>query len=95
MTGLGQANGIIVGMTGMPWPKFLLLAEVDAALWVGVWTTADDVAGRHTGTIYPIITRYGTYELAAAALVATVLLVRLSARRLFMFMRGCHCGQQV
>jgi membrane protein DedA with SNARE-associated domain len=75
----------------MPWPKFLVLTVVGAALWVGVWTTADDVTGPHTGTIYPIITRYGTYELGAIAFVAAVLLVRLGARRLFL--RGCHCDQ--
>jgi membrane protein DedA with SNARE-associated domain len=75
-------------MTGMPWPKFLVLTAMGAALWVGVWTTADDVARRRTGTIYPIITRYGTYELAALALMAALLLMRLGVRR--RFVRGCH-----
>jgi len=78
-------------MTGMPWPKFLALNAVGAALWVGVWTAVGDLAGSHIATLYPWITRYGTYELAAVAIVAAVLLVRLGVRRLFV--RGCRCDQ--
>jgi membrane protein DedA with SNARE-associated domain len=89
--GLRQANGIIAGMTGMRWLKFLVLNAVGAALWVGVWTTVGDVAGRHISTIYPMITRYGTYELAALAVVAAVLLVRFGVRR--RLGRGCHADQ--
>jgi hypothetical protein len=90
------ARAIIVGMTGMRWLRFLALNAAGAALWAGVWTTAGDVAGRHTGTIYPIITRYGICELAAVALVAAVLLVRLGVRRLGvrgLFVRRCHCDR--
>ena len=76
---------------GMPWPKFLVLTAVSAALWVGARMAADDVTGRHTGTIHPMITRYGTHELAAVALVAALLLMRLGARR--RFVRGCHRDQ--
>ena len=36
---LRQANGLIAGMTGMRFPRFLILNAIGAALWVGVWTT--------------------------------------------------------
>jgi membrane protein DedA with SNARE-associated domain len=87
--GLRQANGIIAGMAGMPWPRFLLLNALGAALWVGVWTTAGDLAGQHIGTLYTVITRYGTYELAALALLAVALLVRFAVRRR-QLRRRCH-----
>jgi membrane protein DedA with SNARE-associated domain len=80
--GLRQANGIIAGMTGMPWPRFLVLNALGAVLWVGAWTTAGDLAGRHIGTLYSVITRYGTYELAALAALAVALCARFTVRRL-------------
>jgi hypothetical protein len=38
-----------------------------------------------------MVTRYGTYELAAIALMAALLLVRLGVRR--RLVRGCHCDR--
>ncbi|MFY9927940.1 MAG: DedA family protein [Streptosporangiaceae bacterium] len=80
---LRQANGIMAGMTGMRFPRFMFLNAIGAALWVGVWTTAGYLAGRHITTLYPAITRYGSYELAALALLAGVLLARMAVRRYF------------
>jgi membrane protein DedA with SNARE-associated domain len=79
--GLRQANGIIAGMAGMPFPRFLILNTLGAALWVGTWTTVGDLAGRHISTLYSVIIRYGTYELLALAVVALALLVRFTVRR--------------
>jgi membrane protein DedA with SNARE-associated domain len=36
---LRQANGIIAGMTGMPWRRFLACNALGAALWAGLWTS--------------------------------------------------------
>ncbi|WP_329460103.1 DedA family protein [Streptomyces sp. NBC_01497] len=73
--GLRQANGIIAGMTLMPWPRFLLFNALGAGLWVGTWATVGYFAGHHLDTLYPQIQRY---ELALAALaIATVLLMIL------------------
>lgn len=80
--GLRQANGIIAGMVGMPWLRFLALNALGAAIWVGAWTAAGDLAGHHLATLYPVITRYGIYELAALAVLAAVLLGRIAVRRL-------------
>jgi membrane protein DedA with SNARE-associated domain len=79
--GLRQANGIIAGMAGMPFPRFLILNTLGAALWVGTWATVGDLAGRHIGTLYSVIVRYGTFELLALAVVALALLVRFTVRR--------------
>jgi len=34
--GLRQSNGIIAGLSGMPWPRFLAYNALGAALWVGL-----------------------------------------------------------
>jgi membrane protein DedA with SNARE-associated domain len=87
--GLRQANGIIAGMAGMPFPRFLILNALGAALWVGTWTTVGDLAGRHISTLYSVIVRYGTYELLALAVLAAALLVRFAVRRRLL-RRHCH-----
>jgi membrane protein DedA with SNARE-associated domain len=78
---LRQANGLIAGMTGMRFPRFLTLNAIGAALWVGVWTTVGDLAGHHISTLYPPITRFGRYELIALALLVLALLGRMAVRR--------------
>ncbi|HEX3749510.1 MAG TPA: DedA family protein [Streptosporangiaceae bacterium] len=78
---LRQANGIIAGLTGMRFARFLVLNAIGAALWVGAWTTAGYLAGHHMATLYPLVTRFGRYELAALGLLAAVLLARLALRR--------------
>ena len=35
--GLRQANGIIAGISGMHWRRFLAFNALGAALWVGTW----------------------------------------------------------
>src|SRR5262249_12057089 len=37
--GLRQANGIIAGISGMHWRKFLGFNALGAALWVGLWVS--------------------------------------------------------
>lgn len=74
--GLRQANGIIAGITGMPWPKFLVFNALGAALWVGVWATLGDLAGTHITAIYEQIHRYQLYALIAVGVVVVALIVR-------------------
>jgi len=54
--GLRQANGIIAGIIGMRWLRFLAFNALGAALWVGTWVTLGYLAGSHIGTIYHYIT---------------------------------------
>src|SRR5919198_1499452 len=50
--GLRQANGIIAGITGMHWLRFLIFNAIGAALWVGTWVTAGYFAGNYIAAIY-------------------------------------------
>jgi membrane protein DedA with SNARE-associated domain len=80
--GLRQANGIIAGISGMHWRRFVVFNALGAALWVGTWVTLGYVAGNHIGTIYHYITQYSLYALiAAAVLVATFIVWHLLRRR--------------
>lgn len=74
-----QANGIIAGISGMHWRRFLAFNALGAALWVGLWASLGDLAGQHIGTIYTQITRYSLYLLIALG----VLVVALIGRHLF------------
>ncbi|HWG72699.1 MAG TPA: DedA family protein [Acidimicrobiales bacterium] len=77
--GLRQANGVIAGISGMYWLRFLAFNALGAVLWVGVWAGVGYGAGGHITTIYNQIVRYGTYLGVAAA----VLIVALIARRIW------------
>jgi membrane protein DedA with SNARE-associated domain len=67
--GLRQANGIIAGISGLRWTRFLVFNAIGAALWVAVWTSVGYFSGSHIDTIYATATRYDKYLLIAAVLV--------------------------
>ena len=80
--GLRQANGIIAGITGMRWPRFLAFNALGAALWVGTWVSLGYLAGNHITTIYHAITQYSNYALiAAGVLLVAYIIWRLRRRR--------------
>lgn len=79
--GLRQANGIIAGITGMRWLKFLLYNTLGAALWVATWTSVGYLAGNHITTVYDAVGRYSLFALGAAALVLAWLVIRHRRRR--------------
>lgn len=79
--GLRQANGIIAGITGMRWLKFLLFNALGAALWVATWTSVGYFAGNHITTIYDAVNRYALYFVAAAVVLAIALIVRHRRRK--------------
>lgn len=66
---LRQANGIVAGITGMRWLRFLVFNGLGAALWVGAWVSLGYLAGNHIGTIYHDITQYLLYVLVALAVL--------------------------
>lgn len=75
--GLRQANGIIAGITGMHWLKFVAFNALGAALWVGTWVCAGYFAGQHITTVYNDITAYALYAaIAAVVLIAGWILLR-------------------
>ncbi len=76
--GLRQANGIIAGVSGMHWARFLIFNAIGAALWVAVWTSIGYASGSHINTIYTAATRYDVYlAIAVAALLILYLASRL------------------
>ena len=80
--GLRQANGIVAGITGMHWKRFIPFNALGAALWVGLWVSVGYLAGSHITTIYDQITRYSLYVLIALAVAVVALVVfRVRKRR--------------
>jgi membrane protein DedA with SNARE-associated domain len=79
--GLRQANGIIAGISGMHWAKFLAWNAVGAALWVAVWTCVGYFSGNHIDTIYHDATRYSTYFAIAFAVFVVAWIGRVLWRR--------------
>jgi membrane protein DedA with SNARE-associated domain len=79
--GLRQANGIIAGISGMHWAKFLAFNALGAALWVGVWTSIGYFSGNHIDSIYHTATRYSTYFAIAFGLFVLAWIGRHLLRR--------------
>jgi membrane protein DedA with SNARE-associated domain len=79
--GLRQANGIIAGMSGMHWAKFLAFNALGAALWVATWTSLGYLSGSHINAIYNTATQYSAYlAIAAAVIILTYIGRRLIKR---------------
>jgi membrane protein DedA with SNARE-associated domain len=66
--GLRQLNGVIAGITAMPWRTFLIYNAIGAALWVGVWTTVSYLFGTHLVEIIDHAHRYKWFAIAAVVL---------------------------
>ena len=79
--GLRQANGIIAGISGLHWAKFLFFNAIGAALWVGVWTSIGYFSGNHITSIYNTATRYSLYLAIAVGVVILALIARFFWRR--------------
>ncbi|HMH35771.1 MAG TPA: DedA family protein [Streptosporangiaceae bacterium] len=79
--GLRQANGIIAGITGMHWLRFLVFNAIGAALWVGTWVTIGYFAGNNITTIYHYITLYSYYVLAGLVVLIVGYIVWRRRRR--------------
>ncbi len=78
---LRQANGIVAGISGMRWLRFLAFNALGAALWVGTWVSLGYLAGSHIGTIYHYITEYSFYLLIALAALLAGHIARRVLRR--------------
>lgn len=79
--GLRQVNGIIAGVTEMPWHRFLAYNTLGAVLWVGLWAGIGDLAGTHVTAIYEQIHRYQPVALAVLGVVVAALVLRWVLRR--------------
>jgi membrane protein DedA with SNARE-associated domain len=76
IVGLRELNGIVAGITGMRWARFLVYNAIGAVAWVAVWDSAGYLAGDHIGPIYADVRRYSLVALAALAVGAAALITR-------------------
>jgi membrane protein DedA with SNARE-associated domain len=79
--GLRQANGIIAGLSGLHWARFLAFNAIGAALWVAVWVTIGYASGSNINSVYDTATKYSTYLAIAAGLLALLFIARHIVRR--------------
>jgi membrane protein DedA with SNARE-associated domain len=79
--GIRQFNGVIAGITAMPWRTFLLYNALGAFLWVGWWTTIAYVFGTHLVDIYDHVHRYKWWA-GAVIILAIVTYVSLHVRHI-------------
>ena len=82
--GLRQANGIIAGISGMHWARFIPFNAVGAALWVATWVSVGYFSGNHIDSIYNTAASYQAYFGIAVALV----LLALVGRRVWRWRAG-------
>lgn len=78
--GLRQANGIIAGLTLLPWRRFLFFNAIGAVLWVACWLTVGVTAGNHIDAVYHGITSYSLYAVGVVILVLVGIVVRRRVR---------------
>jgi membrane protein DedA with SNARE-associated domain len=79
--GLRQANGIIAGISGLHWAKFIVFNMIGAALWVAVWVSIGYFSGSHVDSIYNTAAQYSTYLAIAVGLLVLVWIARVVYRR--------------
>ena len=79
--GLRQANGILAGIVGMHWLKFLVFNALGAVLWVGTWAALGYLAGENIVEIYAAFERYKWYAVAAIVVIAAIVITRRVRRR--------------
>ncbi|HEY6576802.1 MAG TPA: DedA family protein [Mycobacterium sp.] len=73
--GLRQVNGLLAGIAGMGWLKFLGFNALGALLWVGTWAGLGFIAGTHMAVIYAEFERYRWYAIGVLVLVAGIVVV--------------------
>ncbi len=79
--GFRQANGIVAGVSGMHWARFLPFNAIGAALWAAVWVSIGYLSGSHINAIYSAATRYEAYFAIALVSLAVLYLARRLKRR--------------
>ena len=73
--GLRQLNGVIAGITAMPWRRFLLYNAIGAALWVGWWTTLAYLLGTHLVDVTEHLHKYKWWAIMGIVLVVAAYVV--------------------
>jgi membrane protein DedA with SNARE-associated domain len=79
--GLRQINGLLAGIAGMHWLKFLGYNALGAVLWVGTWAGLGYLAGENIVEIYAGFERYKWYVIGALAVVVAIVITHRVRRR--------------
>jgi membrane protein DedA with SNARE-associated domain len=74
--GLRQLNGLLAGIAGMHWLKFLGYNALGAVLWVGTWCALGYLAGENIVEIYDTFEQYKWYVIGALAVVIAIVITR-------------------
>jgi membrane protein DedA with SNARE-associated domain len=74
---LRQLNGIVAGLSKMPWPHFLFFNTLGATLWVGLWGGGVYFLGHHMDRPLVLFKRLEPYVIGAGLLALAILLVYL------------------
>lgn len=77
--GLRQFNGIVAGISGMAWRRFLAFNVLGAAIWVGFWGGMAYFFGSQLNWIFANIRRPKTYLLLV---LVVLVLIFIAYRRL-------------
>ena len=74
--GLRQLNGLLAGIVGMHWAKFLAYNALGAVLWVCTWAGVGYLAGENIVDIYAAFERYKWYVIAAIVVIGAIMITR-------------------
>lgn len=74
--GLRQVNGLLAGIAGMAWLRFLAYNALGAVLWVGAWCMLGYLAGENIVEIYDTFERYKWYVVGALVVVVAIVITR-------------------
>jgi len=79
--GFRQFNGIIAGISSMPWKIFLVYNIIGAILWVSVWAGIAYFLGNRLDFIFTLFQKFELYVLIGAGIVLiTFILYRFLVR---------------
>ncbi len=78
--GLRQVNGLLAGIAGMHWLKFLAFNALGAVLWVCTWAGVGYLAGQNITVIYADMERYKWYAVAAVVVIGAIVIARRARR---------------
>ena len=79
--GLRQVNGLLAGIIGMHWLKFLGFNALGAVLWVCTWAGLGYLAGEHIAEIYTQVEKYKWYAIGGAVVIVAALIARRARAR--------------
>jgi membrane protein DedA with SNARE-associated domain len=72
--GLRQVNGLLAGIAGMHWLKFLGFNALGAVLWVGTWAGLGFLAGEHVVAIYAAVEHYKWYVIGVLVIAVAIVI---------------------